>query len=490
MYGGPESKFSRETRGVALSWEEMGIRGSRKGSPPGSPGEGASPIRDTLALLLLRPAEAFSNGGIDLSFYVSRALGSGPIRFAVAQRMADPTAGDPEPHRLSTGPTGEYLRLRGGGLFFSDSPFRTGEESGNISLAARKADSGLPVWGWLAVGFGAILVILGALVVANKSYKSGYVEAAVGVALIALPFVLSAKERREARLARDRDRAEREAEENRIRELAGSFAEKVRALDSARDENLIEEVRRSREGKSIPYEAIGGAARAATARAGFEALSRWDEEGAPGVASAVDRVAWASGLTPEDRSRVRHEIFNKAWWHLLADDRLSPELAGRLEQLREALGITPDEVAHEKKAAAEFEKLRGIGPRSLPGIDPPMRLRALEIPVHLTRGTLTRPNLREVKELDGSKRVEEHWKDRSEDRVVVTNQRFLVGEGKAFEVDIRKIWDVEVDVDRDLLTIIEGAKKRTHHIRVPDPIVTAGLIQAAAGAPLKPKGLV
>ncbi|HVR42256.1 MAG TPA: hypothetical protein VMS56_02325 [Thermoanaerobaculia bacterium] len=427
-----------------------------------------------------------------MSFYITRALESGPIRFGVGERKSDPAEGDDAPGSFSTGPEGEYERRGSGGTFLADAPLGEEGEVGALALASRTPDPFVPWWGWVSIGFGLLLILLGLLVVLNKGYWSGWVEAAVGVMLAALPFAITMKKRRERRIERERERAEREGREARLKETAGTFIERARAIRSVDDAELLAAAREAREGKEIPYESIAGPGREAAARAGFDALLRW-KRGGRGVAEAIDRVADAVGLDEEDLRRVREAVVQRPWWHLLADDRMSPEARGRLEELRGALRLGPDRIAIERSATDELERLRGVAPTSLPKLEPPSKLRPLEFCVHRSRAMLTEPKIRRVRDRDGVRRRREEWKEGTVQDLTITNQRLLVREGRSLEIDLRRIWDLEVDADRSILTLLEGGdekKKRTHYLRMHDPIYTAGVIQAAAASPLKPKGLV
>ena len=423
-----------------------------------------------------------------MTFYVSRSLDSGPIRFGVSHRLGDPTADDPGRGRFSTGAKGEYLRLRESGDFYSDALGTNSPGALVFQSSSRKRDPLVPWWGWVSIGFGGLLILLGILVVVNKGYASGYVEAAVGAALIVLPFVLTYEKRRRELRERERQRLEREAYEKEIRRSAGEYLDRLNRLDSARDEVALADIRKAREGKEIPYEHVSRVARAAVLRAGFEALSRWNELGGRGVAQVVTRTSDAVGLVEEDQLAVRRVLLHRTWWHLLADDRMGPKSGKQLEELRDALGIPPEEVARERHTSEEFDKLRGIGPKTLPQVDPPFRLRALETCLHVTSGRILTPRMSipGMRTAEGGK-----WKEGAEQEVVVTTQRVLVRRGKDLELDVREIWDLETDVDDGVLLLTEGGEKRkNHYLALIDPVYTAGVIQAAAEAPLKPKGLV
>ncbi len=454
--------------------------------------DAVSDVRWLASLLLPLPAESVAAEDA-LGLYISRLLGSGPIRFGVAERVADPAIDDLGGDRLSTGPSGEFVRFRTSAPIASSPADPVRETGGTSNLEERERESILPTWGWVSVGAGALFFLLGLLVVANKGYASGYVEMVIGAGLVALPFLLTAKEKREQRARRDRERLERQEDERKLQEIAGAYLERVRGLGSAGDESGLEAVRAAREGKDIPYEHMQQPARAAALRMAFDALARWDARvPGGGVSAAIDRAALAMGLSDADRRAVRLATFQKAWWHQLADDRLSPPHRARLEELRESLRITPEDAEVEARAAAEFDRLRGITPKALPRPECPFRLRPLEVCVHIARAKATEPNSGRLR-IPGRTRVaEEPWDDGPEEELVITTQRVLLGRGKSLELDVRRIYDLEAHIDLDILAITIGGGKRSrrYYLRLGDPIVTGALALLAAAAPLKPKGLV
>lgn len=419
-----------------------------------------------------------------MSFFVRRSLGAGAIRFGVAERVADPGEGS---EGLSTGPEGEYLRHRGGGLFFTDNPRLIGETSPTATLH-RRNESALKIADWASMAWGAFLVFIGIMMLIRKGYWTGYVEILLGILFIALPFILSAKRRRDLRQRLQKERLEREAEEKRIREVAGAWIGRVEKLRTADDAALLGEIASTR-AKDVPYSKLRLAARAAVQRVGFDALARGLKP--TEIAAAIDRAADATGLEADDRREVKRLIVLKAWWHLLADDRMTLARRQRLEDLASRLGLGDEDLAVEQRSADQFVRLGGIAPATLPRVECPIRLRPLEHCILLGRARITSPKIRKVRESDGTRRAEEVWEPRSEETLVLTNQRLLIGRGKGGEIDVKSVYDLEVDADRGIVTIVEGgSRRRVHHLATEEPIVLAGLIQMAQHAPLKPKGLV
>src|ERR1051326_4279939 len=233
--------MSRPRGGSRRSKSAMGRGGWQFGRAQGAEGRAQMLVvaRTSSAPRALRPAPSgtnFANGpaGQAMTFFVRKRLALGPIRFGVSPRQRiDAIDDDPA---LSTGPGGEFVR-RGAkkGFFFGDTT-RFAEPS----LPVAKSISSTPFWsslkphlGFLALmAAGVVFVLLGLAVVARKG-PQGWVEIILGIAMIATPIVLTARERQAIREKEERERAEREAVEKRNRELLAAY---TAALDRVRRE--------------------------------------------------------------------------------------------------------------------------------------------------------------------------------------------------------------------------------------------------------------
>ncbi|HEY0591471.1 MAG TPA: hypothetical protein VGF40_06870, partial [Thermoanaerobaculia bacterium] len=166
-----------------------------------------------------------------MSFYISRLLASGQVRFGVTERVADPAIDDLGGDQFSTGPGGEFIRFRTSAPIFS-SPAGSGEgvmEERTATVPERGSGPMLPVWGWVSVGFGVLVFLLGLLNIINEGNPVGWIMVLIGAGLIALPYFMTARERRESRAKLDRERLERQESERQLQEVAGAYIERVRA---------------------------------------------------------------------------------------------------------------------------------------------------------------------------------------------------------------------------------------------------------------------
>jgi hypothetical protein len=420
-----------------------------------------------------------------VTFFVRKGLATGPIRFGVTPRRTLDSI-DQEPG-LSTGASGEFLRKRGGGFFFSDE--RT-VASPTLPVAA--SISHLPFWksihdgtrrgyGFLAmIAFGVILVLLGFAVIGRKG-PQGWVEVILGIILIAVPLVLTAQRRKQLREQEERERAEREAEEARNRQMLASYTAALQRLTREKSEEALEEVRRERGALTLPYEIWSAAAKRAVLGLGFEMLARVGTARAREVSDWMSRASQAAGLSAADEVETKLDFYRNLVWHLLADDRIGDAQSEELKTIRKGFEIWDRDVPVESKAAEEFLRLRGITNRNLPRAQCGVPLKFQEYCVHHARGVLMTAKL-------DKKARKQVWTEGTPCDLYVTNRRVIVNAKKPTEVPLPRVYDVDVDIDDNVLVIRTADAKHPIAMRVEDPIVTASLVDIATTIDERPKG--
>ena len=390
-----------------------------------------------------------------MTFYVSKSLAHGGIRFGVSPRHTVDQI-DTEA-RLSTGPAGEYLRGRGSSFFFADT-----RPIGSPHLVSTPSISSTPFLsslkpadrkGWLLIGLmilGVIFVLLGFSVVLTKG-PQGWVEVVLGMGMIATPLVMTAQKRRQLRLQEEKERAEREERERRQREMLGSYGTALEALRRDPNDETLQTVTAERERLELPYDMWSEIARRSVLDIGFKRL------GKPELPTLISRAANAVGLSIEDEQRVKRALYETVLWHFLAADRLGDVQEKQLASIGSALGI-PEPNAY----AEEFKRLRGISRENLPRVDCPIPLGFHEYCIHMTRG--------------------------ADCAVYVTNKRIIIDTAKKrTEVALTQIDDVELNVDANQLTITIARPNKPIHLQLEQPIYTAALIDLATTIDERPR---
>jgi len=409
-----------------------------------------------------------------LSFYVRTSFANGGIRFGVTPRAEAEPQSD-QGSLFSTGPGGEYRRQGKSGLFFAD------EKTAGSTVAAKSGFKGrfqlaLTRPQYAMLGFGTVLLLLGAIVLLRGKTVPGTVEIILGAGLISTPFILSAKRRRELKAQEERERAEREAEEARNREMVGVFASRLQTLRERNDAAALEAIRKERIERNIPYDAVAGMAREAVTSLAFRTLIRFESLGPEGLASEIDAAIDAVGLSETDSRDVKLDFYRHLVWHLLADDRLTDTREGTLLAIKNALGLTDADAWKELEAIADFRRLRGISRFSLPQSNCSIPLKFQEACYHQTSGKAVRQKMEKIKGEDGSVRRTLRWIEKEPLDLFITSKRLVLGGKQAKEVLQSKIYDLELDADNNILIIGTDQRKHPIHIRVADPIYTAALL--------------
>jgi hypothetical protein len=401
-----------------------------------------------------------------MTYYVEKQLALGPIRFGVgARRALDAIDGDAA---LSTGAKGEFIRRRDDGFFFGDTTraveptlVRAKSISQTAFLSSLKPDGTPRGYGFLALmGFGALFVLLGLSVLATKG-PQGWVEVILGVICISIPILMTAQRRKQIRDQEDRERAEREALEQRNEQMLTWYTKALNHLRADRSAAAIEALRGERESLTVPYELWSGAARRTILEIAFDELAKRGVAESKTIGDFIRNAGEAAGLNATDIKGAQLDLYATVVWHLLAEDRLGSVQEAEIQKLREGLGITDDDAPVEANALEQFRALRAISMAGLPRSECALPLGFQEYCIYqapLDNGIL-----------------------------FITNRRLIDDERKRTEVVTRKIFEVAVDVD-DSSIAIKTDQKKPLRLKLANPIFTAAIIDLAASLDERPKG--
>ena len=409
-----------------------------------------------------------------MSFYIRTSFANGGIRFGVSPRAAagqPADAGSP----FSTGPEGEYRRQGASGLFFADEK-SAGVNRGSTSGFKGKFHLALTRPQYVMLGFGAFLLLLGVVVLLRGKTVPGVVEMLLGAGLMATPFILSAKHRRELKAQEERERAEREAEEARNREMVQAFASRLQTLRERNDASALEAIKKERIDRKIPYELVKVMARDAVTSLAFRILTHFESLGPEGLAGRIDAAIDAVGLSEADSRNVKLDFYRHLVWHLLADDRLTDARERTLLAIKDALGLTDADASKELAAIADFRRLRGISRFSLPQRECSIALKFQEACYHQTAAKTVKQKMEKTRDAGGSIRRTLRWIEKEPLDLFITSKRLVLAGKRSKEIPQSKIYDLELDADDDILTIGTDERKHPIQVRVADPIYTAALL--------------
>jgi hypothetical protein len=397
-----------------------------------------------------------------MTFFVDKKLALGRIRFGLSTRQPKEIDSDPT---FSTGPNGEFVRRRSEGYFFADEARFDQPSLGdgqNIAAmpfwAALKPDSSPLSYATLALlPIGLVITVFG-LVVLIKNGLPGIVLIILGLALLSVPIVITAQKRARIREQEDRERAAREAEDKRNREVLGSYMTALEALRSDRSDTALAALERERGGLELPYEAWAPVARRTILQIAFDELARGSRP-AKEVAVLIEEASDAAGMSREDAFGIKEDVFETILWHFLADRRLGTVQEEVVDNLRKDFRLA--ELPLDASAIEQLRRIRNVGDR------PPQRdgcgteLGFQEHCVHETGGD------------DGA--------------VHITNKRLVISGNETADLSLQKIYDVHVDVDDSVVTVKSTDQKKPIRFRVNDPLFTAALVDLVSSIDHRPK---
>jgi hypothetical protein len=409
-----------------------------------------------------------------VAFSVQKALATGLFRF-VARRRRELSSIDDDVS-LSTGPTGEFIRHRDEMFYSADHrPIRPPELPKLRSIATTpfwtSVFDGTPRgWGFIAlIVVGILFVFLGFANVIHAN-SAGWVLVILGLILAALPIVLTANKRRVVHteeMRREKERAERDA---RDREMLSAYAAALDALREKVDDQTLAAVRREREKLDLPYSIWGDTARATVQQVGFRELELIGTARAAEIAALMDRSSEAAGLVQDDVSGVKYSLYSTVLWHFIADDRLGTAQKKIVRELQSGMGIKPEDVPVDTTSEAQFDRLRGIDHRSVPRCQETIQLQHHEYCIHSAGAEL----------VGGSGNT----------TAIVTNKRLIVQSGKAEEISIPNVDEIEVDADASTVTIHASGRKRPLVLKTDEPVYFASMLSLATTLDERPKRFV
>jgi hypothetical protein len=177
----------------------------------------------------------------------------------------------------------------------------------------------------------------------------------------------------------------------------------------------------------------------------------------------MSEASRAVGLSSDDESGVRLDIYRTFIWHLLADDRLGVAQERPLSEFRKGFEIQDRDLPVESQAIEEFRKLRGITRQNLPRQQCGIPLKYGEYCIHGTRGTM----------------LNEKGAPQGPCSFYVTNRRLIADGKNPIEIVLTQIDDVEVDVDDNTLTVTVARPGKPLRMQMEQTIYTAAIIDLA-----------
>lgn len=402
-----------------------------------------------------------------MAFHLKRSLGFGVIRFRVlpGERAIDAAEGE----LYSTGARGEYLGRPEAGLFFSEeAPAGEARYDTRLEVSRQSIFQTQSREFWIAVGInvlGALFILAGLGALMNE-HAAGWVVIILGLLLIAGPWFFTAQRRRMIAQQVQAERAAREGEEKRRREILESVQEKLDFLKDNYSKEALVAVRREREFLTVPYDVFVPRARQAAVELGIRELAMTGGDAAA-VNQRADEISAALGLNEEDARSVRAAIVRTLIWHLLADRRYGQRQEAAIDELKRVLRLTEPDLQQETKAISEFRRLRDIWAAGRSHCETPFKLKFQEICYYKAPAAML-------------ERKHDQWQEVRSGELYVTSQKVVLhGGGKELEIPLEELRGIDGDFDDSVITLNVLDRGNPFHFRVEEPIIAGAMIDFA-----------
>jgi len=198
-----------------------------------------------------------------------------------------------------------------------------------------------------------------------------------------------------------------------------------------------------------------------------------------GERKLLERLEALFDLDPGFRREAKLEVWREAFFEAVCDESLSESEEAELAHLRGELGVPEEELDTEREVLGELRDVRAIRAGRLPEVEPTHRLKEGERCFYEGPARLLKERT-----LDRFQRNRRRYRVRGlvidrEGTLYVTDRRvLLVGEGtRSFR--LRRLLEVEVDRDRNLVTLVRDGVRTPTWLSTPDALRAGAIIATA-----------
>lgn len=198
-------------------------------------------------------------------------------------------------------------------------------------------------------------------------------------------------------------------------------------------------------------------------------------------ARAFERIVELEDLVdfdPPFRHRARLDAYVRAHVEAVSDHELTEGEERALERARAAFELPDDDLVAELTLLERLRDLRAIRDGDLPIVSPPAKLSAHET-CHLeSEGRLLKKRLLRSFSLDGQRYKVRGFVVDKEGALLVTSKRVALVHQGVTSIPVRRILDVEVDQDRQLVVLARDGVATPTYLTTPDALRAGAIIAA------------
>ena len=207
------------------------------------------------------------------------------------------------------------------------------------------------------------------------------------------------------------------------------------------------------------------------------AAAAWEE---PAALDRLDGAERVLSLEPEFVQRAKLDAYRRAHVEATADHDLTEAEEAALDRARTAFGLSESDLAEEMSLLERLRQLRAIRDGVLPEVEAGTRLRSGEVCHLKSEGRLLKKRVLRSFSRDRQKYTVRGFVIDKAGTLLVTSKRVvLIHEGMT-SIALDKIVDLEVDEDRQLLTLTRDGLVTPGYLTTPAALRAGAIIAALA----------
>lgn len=164
-------------------------------------------------------------------------------------------------------------------------------------------------------------------------------------------------------------------------------------------------------------------------------------------------------------------VFNKAYLKIIEDKSLSKEEETEIFRIKNILGLSDSDISVELETLNILRQARRIQEGFLDPIDVDIQLTKDELCYHKTTGRIVKDKTLYSYQSEGVRHnVKGLVAEREGDLYLTSKRIFVVGEGVS-TIKLEKIFNIESDIDKNLISLDIESRKNSLRITTPDTLI-------------------
>jgi hypothetical protein len=196
------------------------------------------------------------------------------------------------------------------------------------------------------------------------------------------------------------------------------------------------------------------------------------------------KMAWCErtfGLEPDFVLACKVAAFQTVFLRAVADHELTTEEESTLAHVQGELGIPDHAIAEMRAAVSELAEVQRLREGQLQQIDTAHKLQKSETCYFEAPGRLLKYNILRRFTENGVKHKVKGFEIAKQGVLLLTSKRITLRHEGTSSIPYTKVLDVEVDADRNLITLVKDGAQKPMYISTPRSLEAGAIIAQLAG---------